>query len=105
EIAHAVSAVREERSAQAVTISAAHSFAVRWLLFRLPAFKQAPPRLEVSLVVERGLDDPEPAGIDLAVRMGSGPWPEARSEPLMDDSLYPVMSPAYWKKAARPGAS
>jgi LysR family glycine cleavage system transcriptional activator len=104
EIAHAAAAVREARSAQAVTISAAHSLAVRWLLPRLPAFEQAFPRLEVSVVVERGFGDPEAGGIDLAIRMGSGPWPEARCAALMDDALYPVMSPAYWKKAGRPAA-
>jgi LysR family transcriptional regulator, glycine cleavage system transcriptional activator len=102
EIAQAAAALREARSSQSVTISAAASFAVRWLLPRLPAFEQAFPRLEISVVVERRLDDPESGGIDLAIRMGRGPWADVRCEPLMDDALYPVMSPAYWKKSGRP---
>jgi LysR family transcriptional regulator, glycine cleavage system transcriptional activator len=102
EIAHAVAALREARSSQSVTISAAPSFAVRWLLPRLPAFEQAFPRLEISVMVDRRLDDPEAGGIDLAIRMGRGPWPDLHCEPLMDDALYPVMSPAYWKKSGRP---
>jgi len=102
EIAQAAAALREARSSQSVTISAAASFAVRWLLPRLPAFEQAFPRLEISVVVERRLDDPEAGGIDLAIRMGRGPWPDLRCEPLMDDALYPVMSPVYWKKSGRP---
>jgi LysR family transcriptional regulator, glycine cleavage system transcriptional activator len=53
-------------------------------------------------MVDRRLDDPEAGGIDLAIRMGRGPWPDLHCEPLMDDALYPVMSPAYWKKSGRP---
>jgi LysR family glycine cleavage system transcriptional activator len=34
--------------------------------------------------------------------MGEGPWPRARCEPLAGDALYPVMSPAYWRRAGRP---
>jgi LysR family glycine cleavage system transcriptional activator len=102
EIAHAAAALREARSSQSVAISAAPSFAVRWLLPRLPAFEQAFPRLEISVVVERRLDDPEAGGIDLAIRMGRGPWPDLHCEALMDDALYPVMSPAYWKRSGRP---
>jgi len=102
EIAQAAAVLREARSSQSVTISAAASFAVRWLLPRLPAFEQAFPRLEISVAVERRLDDPEAGGIDLAIRMGRGPWADLRCEPLMGDALYPVMSPAYWKKSGRP---
>jgi LysR family glycine cleavage system transcriptional activator len=102
EIAHAAAALREARSSRSVTISSAPSFAVRWLLPRLPGFEQAFPRVEISVVVERRLDDPEAGGIDLAIRMGRGPWPDLRCEPLMDDALFPVMSPAFWKKSGRP---
>jgi LysR family glycine cleavage system transcriptional activator len=35
--------------------------------------------------------------------MGLGSWSDARCEPLMDDALYPVMSPAFWKDSGRPG--
>lgn len=102
DLAQAVASLREARSAHAVAVWAPASVAVRWLLPRLPAFEEAFPHLEVSVVVDRRLDDPEAAGINLAVRMGRGPWPGVRGEPLMDDALYPVMSPAFWKKAGRP---
>ena len=102
DLAHAVASLREARSAHAVALWAPPSVAVRWLLPRLPAFEKAFPRLEVSVVVDRRPDDPGAGGVDLAIRMGRGPSPDVRSEPLMDDALYPVMSPAYWKKAGRP---
>src|SRR3981081_4271364 len=44
----AVEAVREQRSSYSVSVSTTPSFAVRWLLPRLPALQRSYPRLEVS---------------------------------------------------------
>jgi LysR family glycine cleavage system transcriptional activator len=101
-IEQAATSVREARSGRSVTITAAPSFAARWLLPRLPALEAAHPRIEVSVIVEQKLVDPDASDVDLAIRMGRGPWPGVRAEPLMDDALYPVMSPAFWKKSGRP---
>jgi LysR family glycine cleavage system transcriptional activator len=98
----ATRAVREARSPFAVTISAAPSFAARWLLPRLPALERAHPRIELSVLVNQHAEDLRAGGIDLAVRMGVGPWPGLHCEALMDDALYPVMSPELWKQAGRP---
>ncbi|MEP6510323.1 MAG: LysR substrate-binding domain-containing protein [Dokdonella sp.] len=102
DIANAVAAVRESRSPFAVTISAAPSFASRWLLPRLPAFERGHPRIEVAILVNQRLEDLAQTGIDVAVRMGTGPWPDMHCEPLMDDALYPVMSPVFWENCGRP---
>lgn len=102
EIESAVAAVREPRSAHAVLLGTRPSFAVRWLLPRLPALERAHPHLELSVVVEKRMDDLAAAGLDLGVSMGEGPWLGVRAEPLADDALYPVMSPGYWRKAGRP---
>lgn len=102
DIERAVGAVREARSARSVTVSTTPSFAARWLLPRLPRLQQAHPRIEVSVVVEQKIDGLRDGETDLAIRMGRGPWPDVRSEPLMDDMLYPVMSPALFEDAGRP---
>jgi LysR family transcriptional regulator, glycine cleavage system transcriptional activator len=102
DIAAATAAVREPGSRFAVTLSATPSLATRWLLPRLPALERAQPRLEVSVVVNQRIENLAAAGVDIAVRMGSGPWPGLQCEPLMDDSLYPVMSPALWQSSGRP---
>lgn len=102
EIERAAAALRDLRPSNAVTISAAPSFAARWLLPRLPALESDHPRVEVSVVVDQRLDDLRQGGIDLAIRMGRGDWADVRSEPLMDDELYPVMSPMLWNKTGRP---
>ena len=95
DMAAAVTAARETRSAFSVTMSVAPSFAARWLLPRLSALERAHPRIELSVLVNQRLDSLSD-GTDLAVRMGTGPWPGVHCEPLMDDTLFPVASPALW---------
>lgn len=102
EIEQAVAMLRETRPAHAVTLSTSPSFAIRWLLPRLPALEKAHPRLELSVQVEQRLDPMDDGRIDLAIRMGRGPWPDMHVEPLMDDALYPVMSPALWQASGCP---
>jgi len=102
EIEQAVAALRETRPAHAVTLSASPSFAIRWLLPRLPALEKAHPKIELSVQVEQRLDALDDGRIDLAIRMGLGPWPSLHAELLMDDALYPVMSPALWQTSGRP---
>ncbi len=102
EIEQASLSLREVRPANAVTISTAPSFATRWLLPRLPKFEHGYPKIEVSIHVDQRIQDIETAGIDIAIRIGRGPWPDLRCEPLMDDELYPVMSPTFWEKSGRP---
>lgn len=102
DIEAAADAIREVRSPFAVTISTAPSFAARWLLPRLPALERAHPRIELSVLVNQNFEDLQAGHIDLAVRMGVGPWPGLSCEPLMDEILYPVMSPGLWKSAGSP---
>ena len=101
-IEQAVAALRETRPAHAVTLSTSPSFAIHWLLPRLPALEKAHPKIELSVQVEQRLDALDDGRIDLAIRMGEGPWRELHAEPLMDDALYPVMSPVLWQASGRP---
>lgn len=102
DIEHAVAMLRESKSSRSVTIATTPSFAARWLLPRLPRLEQSHPQLEVSVLVDQKLDDLEDVGVDLAIRMGRGPWPDVRCVPLMDDTLYPVMSPGLFEDSGRP---
>jgi LysR family glycine cleavage system transcriptional activator len=102
EIERAVAQLREARPAHAVALSTTPSVAIRWLLPRLPAFEHAHPKIELSVLVDQKLESFADGRVDLALRMGRGPWPELACEALMDDALYPVMSPAYWREHGRP---
>ena len=103
ELESAVASIRETRRRHSVTISTTPSFAVRWLLPRLATLEAKHPGLEVSVIVDQRVHAPADEGADLAVRMGGRPWPGFKCLPLMDDTLYPVVSPAYWAAHGRPG--
>lgn len=101
-LALAVKSVRETPRRNAVVVATTPSIAALWLLPRLPAFQKAYPWIELSVIAEQKLVDPTRQASDIAIRMGSGPWPRLKCEALMDDELYPVLSPALWEKAGKP---
>ena len=98
----AVEAIREHHSQYSVSVSTTPSFAVRWLLPRLPGLQRAYPRLEVSVIVDQRLDEAGAFPADVGIRTGRGPWPGLTAEALMDECVYPVMSPTLWQRAGRP---
>jgi LysR family glycine cleavage system transcriptional activator len=93
ELYSAFASVREGRSTGTVTISTIAAVAERLLLPALRDFHASHPEVELSIVVEQRLVSFEDRDIDLAVRMGRGRWTGVEIEPLMDDQLFPVMSP------------
>ncbi len=101
-LALAVKAIRETPRRNSVVLSTTPSVASLWLLPRLPSFQKAYPGIELSVTAEQKLIDPSDNRADLAIRMGNGPWPRLICDPLMDDELYPVLSPTLWKKAGKP---
>ncbi|HEV2270619.1 MAG TPA: LysR substrate-binding domain-containing protein [Steroidobacteraceae bacterium] len=93
---------REARHSHSVAIETTSSVAVRWLLPRLTTFEAAHPGIEVSVVADQKLNDPDGTNIDFSIRMGSGPWNDVDCKPLMRETLYPVMTPQLWRQCGRP---
>lgn len=101
-LALAVKSVRETPRRNAVVVATTPSVAALWLLPRLPAFQKAYPWIELSVIAEQKLVDPTQQAADIAIRIGNGPWPRLKCEELMNDELYPVLSPSLWEKAGKP---
>jgi LysR family glycine cleavage system transcriptional activator len=98
----AAAAVREGRRGNAVVLATTPSVAARWLLPRLGDLQQRFPWVELSVSAEQRVVDPGPGAAQLSLRMGAGPWPGVIAEPLMDEALFPVMSPTLWAANGRP---
>jgi LysR family transcriptional regulator, glycine cleavage system transcriptional activator len=81
-------------SEQIIRVSTTASFASEWLLHRLPGFHAAHPTIQIWIEEGKALTNPRSGSCDLAIRMGGGGWPDVRAEPLMDDCLFPVCTPA-----------
>ena len=76
-----------------LTITAAPSFAAKWLVPRLGRFEAAHPQVDVWMSADMTLVDFASTDVDLAIRYGAGPYPGLEVVKLMSESVLPVMSP------------
>ncbi|MGE5615975.1 MAG: transcriptional regulator GcvA [Bacillota bacterium] len=92
EIGRAADAARSRRENR-LSVSVLPSFASRWLMPRLIGFMERHPEIEVNVHASIGLASFAADDIDIAIRMGVGPWPPHACEPFLDDEYFPVASP------------
>lgn len=89
---------KTKRSAAKLVVGVHPAFATRWLIRRLDRFVAAEPKLAVEIRTTADLGDFLAPGIDIAVRYGTGVWPNAISVRLCGEMLFPVCSPEYQAK-------
>lgn len=77
-----------------VTVSAAPSFAAKWLVPRLGRFEAKHPQVDVWLSAGMDLVDFASGEVDIAIRYGSGRYPGLETTLLMSETVVPVASPA-----------
>lgn len=78
-----------------LTLSVTPSMASAWLVPRLGQFFAAHPKVEISLLSStRVVDFERELQVDAALRVGRGQWPSVTAEPLFDEWLMPMASPA-----------
>ena len=83
------------RHDRVLTVSALPSMASNWLVPRLGHFVAAHPQIEINLESsERLTDFDRQLQIDAALRVGAGQWSGLIAEPLFDEWLVPMASPA-----------
>ena len=82
-------------------IATTHSIASKWLMDKLNLYAQVSADTEVWLSLEQRSTDFTATGIDLAIRMGHGPWPDLYCLPLMQDKLIVVCSAKLLSKGPR----
>ncbi|MCC0077799.1 MAG: LysR family transcriptional regulator [Rhodobacter sp.] len=91
------------RKTDSVDVSSLATFAMRWLIPRLHGFQAMHPGLRVRLTSDYAPVDTSASGPDVAIRVGTGPWPEGYAvSPLFPDCTGPVMTPAL-AAGLRPG--
>jgi LysR family glycine cleavage system transcriptional activator len=79
-----------------LVVSCLPTFAMKWLIPRLPRFQTAHPEIPLRVVESNGPFDFRADGVDLAIRMrtpGDSRSPDAVVTPFMDHFHGPVMSP------------
>ena len=94
-ISEAVQRLREEQEGGALRVSLLQSFAVRWLLPRLPEFTARHPAVQVWLSTTSEAVDFARDDADVAIRLGRGGGKGLHSTPLFLEKAFPVCNPAY----------
>jgi LysR family glycine cleavage system transcriptional activator len=78
---------------ETLTVSSGPSFAAKWLVPRLPHFRQKFPEIEMRIDISDTLADFSREEIDVGIRFGRGVYPGLRSDRLFDEVVFPICSP------------
>lgn len=79
---------------QLVRLTLLPSFAQRWLLPRMPAWRERHPDIVLELHTSQQIVDLQREGFHAALRQGGGTWRGLEAERLLDSRLIVVGSPA-----------
>ena len=77
-----------------VVVSAAPSFASKWLVPRLDGFQAAHPDIDVYVHADMQLVDFASGEADLAIRFGRGEYEDLETQLLMAERIVPVCAPS-----------
>ncbi len=91
----AVERMRAHDTGGEIKVSAAPTFAAKWLVPRLDRFRAAHPEIDVRIDAINRLVDLGREDVDVAIRYGLGGYPGCREDPLLaDETIAPMCSPA-----------
>jgi len=79
---------------EAVILNTTPAFASKWLMGRLPNFKQQNPDLDVWVYTQYSQHQLENAEVDFAIWLGTGDWPGTQCIKLFDDEVTPLYGPS-----------
>lgn len=81
------------KTAGPLTVSCMPSFASRWLVPHLGAFRALHPDIDVRIGADAGVVDFNRDEVDIAIRHGLGKWPGVVTDRLLSETHFPVCSP------------
>ena len=85
-----------------LAIGVVGTFAVRWLLPRLAAFREAHPLIELRLQTHNNKVDLAAEGLDMAIRFGDGAWHGVRADAILTAPLTPLCTPYFAARLESP---
>lgn len=92
-LAEAVERLAVDEETGLLTISSVPTFAIKWLLQRLPQFSTLYPDIDVRLDASLDLRDFDRDGIDIGIRLGMGDYPNLYTARIFREEISPVCSP------------
>ena len=92
-LADAVDRLTQNEATGVLTVSSVPTFAIKWLLQRLPMFSDLYPDIDVRLDASLELRDFDRDGIDVGIRLGLGDYPDLTATRILNEEVSPVCSP------------
>ncbi|MBO9709190.1 MAG: LysR family transcriptional regulator [Caulobacter sp.] len=90
------------RVLEVLSVGVVGTFAVGWLLPRLPDFREAHPFVDLRLFTNNNRIDIAGEGLDCAVRFGDGAWHGTDALPLFAAPMTPLCAPAVAERLRAP---
>lgn len=101
QIANAATSLRRGAKLRKVIINVRPSFAVRWLIPRLPQFMALYPEIQPEVVTSTLAPDPARETFDLVIRRGRSGWSAAlQPQRLLEDEILVVAAPSLLQATA-----
>ena len=94
--------LREQKGRVRLSVSTTYSFALKWLLPRLPSLSRQHPELLVSLDTTDKIIHFSDAQADVAIRLGKGNYPGLHAQFLFGEQVFPVASPELLQRLGTP---
>ncbi len=101
QLANLTAQVTAMAGSRVLTVGVGPTFATRWLIPRLADLQKDAPDIEVRFATG-GATVPYNDDWTCGIRLGSGEWPEFRSEKLFPADFTPVCAPALAKRLKSP---
>lgn len=101
-IAKTVQSITDESKPAELVISASVAFSHFWLLPNISDFRRANPDVKLKIVTQDSAVNLLREDIDVAIRYGSGNWPDGKAIMLFNDDIFPVCSPGYLAEHGAP---
>lgn len=86
-----------EETSGSMTISTIPSFAMRWMIPRLGNFRKIHPDIQLKIHADERMVDFKADNIDIAIRFGSGNYPNYHVIQMIREEIFPVCSPKLLK--------
>jgi LysR family transcriptional regulator, regulator of gene expression of beta-lactamase len=87
---------------ETVTVGSVGTFATRWLLPRLQAFRKMHPRIDLRIYTNNNRVDIAGEGLDFAIRFGDGSWHGTRAVELLPAPQSPLCAPEIASRLRKP---
>ncbi len=94
--------LREQKGRVRLKISTTYSFALKWLLPRLPSLSRQHPEILITLETTDQAISFSSTESDIAIRFGSGHYPGLYSEFMFREQIFPVASPELLQRFGAP---